>query len=1081
MYLPIKRAVMALCLTLVCFVASAQKTITGTVTDASGEPLIGATVSLGGTNGVVTDLDGNFTLSGVNNGANLTISYVGYQTKTVKVGSQNNYQIVLDANDKSLDEVVVIGYGTVKRRDLTGAVASVSGESLQKNPVANVAQALQGQLPGVNVISQDGRPGASMSIRVRGGGSITQSNEPLYVVDGVITGRIDDIPADDIESIDVLKDAASTAIYGASGANGVILITTKSAKEGKTQVKYNMYYQMKEQPEQLDVLDPYDYVLHTWSYATAYGESYGDNVAKYFGLGTKYGNHLNDYKNVSTHNWVDDIMDASHAWNHDLSLSGGNESTKYRASVNYMNDDGARINTGFRRWNASFKFSQDISKKLKWDLDARYSEMRFRGTRFNTATSAYQFRPVDNPLGADADPSQMGQGSTFVEYSRNTLDYTKNYDQYTDINRLRVNTGLTWTIIKGLVAKSEIGLSRGWTERRAWDGGKGDQGYSSAQLYKNNSYSVRWSNTINYNVQGLGEDHSLGVLAGYEMLADKTNYSNIYGYGYPTEFTMNDAFGMINFTGKTKGSENLDKFDNVIGEPKHVTSFFGRINYSYLGRYLLTATFRADGSSRFASNNTWGYFPAAAAAWRISDEPFMESTRDWLDNLKLRLSFGTSGNDNIDAGLWRETWTTSTINVDGNNKVVYIPGSMKGNPDLKWETTVSRNLGLDFGILRGKLRGSLDFYWNTTKDILMKVPIDEATGYSYQYQNVGQTSNRGIEVALFYEAVRTKDFGLSFNLTYNYNNNMVDKLNPDIDLNPDTHTGWGSSMRKPYYDYIIRVGEPVGTIQGFKSNGFYTVNDFDYANGVYTLKAGVPDTKSIVNYPANAFKGNKPEGQTAFPGMVKFEDVNGDGVIDDGDATVIGKTQPHHTGGFNINGNYKNLDFSLGFTYQIGGNVYNANVMHDMMGDKDNSLGANRLAVIKDCYRIYDVGADGNLVAVTEPAALNALNANAKYALPYSEYGLASSEFIEDASYLRLNTLTIGYTFPKTWLKNVGINNVRVYFTGANLLCLTGYSGLDPDVNTNMNAGGDGFPTPFYDYQAYPKTRSYTFGLNVTF
>ncbi len=1080
MYPSIKRASMALCLSLFCFFAFAQKTITGTVTDVSGDPLIGATVSLGGSNGVITDIDGNFTFTGVNNGATLTVTYIGYQTKTVKVGNQDNYQITLEANDKSLDEVVVIGYGTVKRRDLTGAVASVTGETLAKNPVANVAQALQGMLPGVSVISQDGRPGATMSIRVRGGGSITQSNDPLYVVDGVVTGRIDDIPADDIESIDVLKDAASTAIYGASGANGVILITTKSAKEGKTQVKYNMYYQYKEKPDQLDVLDTYDYVLQTWSYATAYGESYGDNVAKYFGLGSKYGNHLNDYKNVSNHNWVDDLMDNSHAWNHDLSLSGGNNTTKYRASVNYMNDSGTRINTGFRRWNASFKFQQQITKNLKWDLDTRYSEMQFRGTRFNTATSSYQFRPVDKPYGED-DPSLMGQGSSFVEYSLNPLDYTKNYDQYTDINRLRVNTGLTWEIIKGLTAKSEIGLMRGWMERKAWDGGNGDQGYSSANLYKNNSYSVRWSSTLNYNVQGLGEDHSLGFLAGYEMVADKSNYSNIYGYGYPSEFSMNDAFGMINFTGKTEGSEGLDKFENVIGEPKHVQSYFGRANYSYKGRYLLTATFRADGSSRFAPNKHWGYFPAAAAAWRISDESFMEGTRDWLDNLKFRLSYGTSGNDNISAALWRETWTTKIISVDGVNKVVYQPGELMANPDLNWETTVSRNVGLDFGFLRGKFRGTLDFYWNTTKDILMKVPINPSTGYSYQYQNVGKTSNRGIELSFFYEAVRTKDFGLSFNLTYNYNNNMVDEINPDIDVNPDTHTGWGSSMRKPYYDYIIRAGYPVGTIQGFKSAGFYTVDDFDYSNGVYTLKAGVPDIKSIVNYPADAFKNNKAEGQTAFPGMVKFEDVNGDGVVNDDDATVIGKSQPHHTGGFNINGNYKNLDFSLGFTYQIGGDIYNANAMHDMMGNKDNSLGANRLDIVKDCYRIYDVDSNGDLVAITDPAALRTLNAAAKYALPYSEYGLASSEFIEDASYLRLNTLTIGYTFPKTWLKPVGISNVRVYFTGANLFCLTGYSGLDPDVNTNMNAGGDGFPTPYYDYQAYPKTRSYTFGLNVTF
>ena len=1081
MYLQLRRVSTTLCMILFCLAAMAQKTITGTVTDVTGEPLIGATVALGGTNGAITDIDGNFTLTNVNAGATITVSYIGYQDKSVKVGNQNNYKIVLEANDKSLDEVVVIGYGTVKRRDLTGSVSSVTGETLAKNPVANVAQALQGQLPGVNVISQDGRPGATMSIRVRGGGSVTQSNDPLLIVDGVVVSSIDDIPADDIETIDVLKDAASTAIYGARGANGVIMITTKSGKEGKTTVKYNMYYQIKEKPQQLDVLDPYDYVLHTWSYATAYGESYGDNVAKYFGLGSQYGNHLNEYRNMSTHNWVDDLMSDSHSWNHDLSMSGGTERTKYRASINYIDDDGTRINTGFRRWNGSFKFSHDITKNLKFDVDARYTELRFRGTRFNTASSAYHFRPVDNPLGED-NAAYMGQGSTTVEMSQNPLDYTKNYDSYTDIQRVRVNTGLTWTIVKGLTAKTELFLGRNWREVKAWDAGQGDTPYSSAHLTKNNGYNVKWTNTLNYQVQGLGEDHSLGLLVGQELLADKTSSTtDIYGYGYPVEFGMDQAFANIGFTGKVAGSEGRDYFTNTYGEPTHTQSYFGRVNYGYKGRYLLTATFRADGSSKFSPNNHWGYFPAAAAAWRISDEAFMENTRDWLDNLKLRLSYGTTGSDGISASLWRTTWGTKTVSVDGVNVVTYVPGEMMPNSDLKWETTVSRNLGLDFGLWRGKLRGSIDLYWNSTKDILMKVPCDNSTGYVYQFQNVGETSNRGVELALNYEIVRSKDFNLSANLTYNYNINKLEELNPDLDLNPDTHTGWGSSMRKPFYDYIIRPGSPVGTIQGFKSNGWYTLDDFDYANGVYTLKKGVPDTKSIVNYPANAFKGNKPDDQTAFPGMVKFEDVNEDGVIDDNDATVIGHTMPKHTGGFNINGNYKNFDFSLGFTYQIGGNVYNANVMHDMMGNKDNDLGGNRLAEVKDCYRIYDVNGSGNLVAVTEPSALAALNGNAKYALPYSEYGLVSSEFIEDASYLRLNTLTLGYSLPKTWLKSVGIQNVRVYFTGSNLLLLSGYSGLDPDVNTNMNAGGDGFPTPYYDYQAYPKTRSYTFGLNITF
>lgn len=1080
MHLLTKRAFMASLLSMICFVAFAQHTIKGNVKDANGEPMIGVTISAGGGVGAVTDFDGNFTLSNVSSSTKLTITYVGYKPQTLQVGNKTTLNIVLEEDNTTLEDVVVIGYGTMKRRDLTGAVASVTGDQLAKNPVSNIAQALQGQLPGVSVISQDGRPGATMSIRVRGGGSITQSNDPLYVVDGIAVDRIDDIPADNIESIDVLKDAASTAIYGARGANGVILITTKGAKQGKAKVSYNMYYQYKEEPDHLDVLDPYDYVLYSWQYATAYGESYGDNFAKYFGLGSKYGNHLDEYKNMTTHNYVEDLLGDSHAWNHDLSVSGGNERTTYYATVNYTNDDGARINTGFRRWNANLKLSQEITKTLRWDVDARYSEMRFRGTKFNTASSAYQFRPVDTPLGTD-DASLMGQGSSFVEMSQNPVDYTNNYDCYNDINRLRVNTGLTWKAFKGFTAKSEITLGRSWTKKRTWDGGNGDTAYSSAKLDKSDGYNVRWTTTANYEVQGLGDDHSLSFLAGNEVLASKTNKSYIYGYGYPSEWDMTQAFASMSFTGNTTGSEGKDEFGTEVGEPKHTLSWFGRANYSYMGRYLLTATFRADGSSKFAPNNHWGYFPAAAAAWRISDEPFMVNTKSWLDNLKLRLSYGTSGNDNIDASLWRSTWTTDNITVDGVSQVVYVPGELMANPDLKWETTISRNIGLDFGFWNGKLRGTLDFYWNTTKDILMKVPCDASTGYSYQYQNVGKTSNKGVEVALNYEVVRSKDFNLSLNLTYNYNKNNVDELNPDLDLNPDTHTGWGSSMRKPYYDYVIRVDHPVGTIQGFKSLGYYTLDDFDYNNGVYTLKSGVADIKSIVNYPADAFKGHIPSDQTAFPGMVKYEDVNGDGVVNDDDATVIGETMPEHTGGFNINGNYKNFDFSLGFTYQIGGDVYNANVMHDMMGNKDNMLGANRLAVVKDCYRIYDLDANGDLVAVTEPSALAALNANAKYALPYSEYGICSSEFIEDASYLRLQTLTLGYTLPKNLTSKIGISRLRLYATASNLFCITGYSGLDPDVNTNMDAGGDGFPTPYYDYQAYPKTRSYTFGINVTF
>lgn len=392
-----RKAVSTLFLSMLCLVAFAQ-TATGLVKDKTGEPMIGVNVLVKGTtNGTITDFDGKFSIPDVPSNATLVVSYIGYLTKEVKTGK--DLVIVLEEDNKTLDEVVVIGYGTVKRRDLTGSVASVTGEKLAANPVANVAQALQGQLPGVSVTSQDGRPGAGMSIRIRGGGSITQSNDPLFIVDGVQVSGIDDIPADNIESIDVLKDAASTAIYGARGANGVILVTTKGGKDGRVSVKYNMYYQMKENPKLLETMDPYDYVYNTWAYMKSLGDSYGDGVARYFGLGSKYGNHLNEYKNMTTHNYINDLMQTASSWNHDVSLSGGTDKTKFYSSVNYMDDEGIRVKSGFQRWNANFKLTQKINKKLTADFDLRYSEIEINGSGFGNATSAYTYRPVDNPLG----------------------------------------------------------------------------------------------------------------------------------------------------------------------------------------------------------------------------------------------------------------------------------------------------------------------------------------------------------------------------------------------------------------------------------------------------------------------------------------------------------------------------------------------------------------------------------------------------------------------------------------------------------------------------------------------------------
>ena len=1069
-----RKAISTLFLSMLCLVAFAQ-TATGLVKDKTGEPMIGVNVLVKGTtNGTITDFDGKFSIPDVPSNATLVVSYIGYLTKEVKSGK--DLVIVLEEDNKTLDEVVVIGYGTVKRRDLTGSVASVTGEKLAANPVANVAQALQGQLPGVSVTSQDGRPGAGMSIRIRGGGSITQSNDPLFIVDGVQVSGIDDIPADNIESIDVLKDAASTAIYGARGANGVILVTTKGGKDGRVSVKYNMYYQMKENPKLLETMDPYDYVYNTWAYMKSLGDSYGDGVARYFGLGSKYGNHLNEYKNMTTHNYINDLMQTASSWNHDVSLSGGTDKTKFYSSVNYMDDEGIRVKSGFQRWNANFKLTQKINKKLTADFDLRYSEIEVNGSGFGNATSAYTYRPVDNPLGDASFTAGFGQGDTNMEETSNPLYYLNTVDYIKNMYRIRAKGALTWNIIKGLTAKTELSLNRNWNQEKTWDAGQTEKDNSSAKLKKSDGYGVRWATTLNYEVQGLGDNHNLSFLVGNEVLASKSDYTEIYGVGYPEGFTMDDAFGMINMTTPSLGQ---DYFKGEIGTPNHTLSWFGRANYSYKGKYLLTATFRADGSSKFAPSHQWGYFPAAAAAWRISDEAFMENTRDWLDNLKLRVSYGTSGSDNIDASLWRETWKTEQITVDGEKVTTYVPGDMKGNPDLKWETTISRNLGVDFGFFNNWVRGSLDYYWNTTKNILMKVPIDAASGYSYQFQNVGKTSNKGVELALGFDIVRGKDFNLGVNLTYNYNKNNIDELMDGVLADTRAMNDWGSSMAKPAYDYIIREGHPVGTIQGFKSEGYYTIDDFTYADGKYTLKPGIPDIQGIVNYP-DGVKVLAADGQTAVPGMPKFADTTGDGVVDEDDKTIIGEAMPQHTGGFTINGNWKAIDFSVGFTYQIGGDVYNANAMHSLMGNKDNSAGQNRLKFVSETFKYYDVDTNGDLMLVKDPTALAALNANTNYSSFFSEYGIVSSKFIEDASYLRLNTLTVGYTFPKNWMNKIGLQNARVYFTGSNLFCIDGYSGIDPDVNTKTD-GKDGFPTPYFDYQSYPKARTYTFGVNLTF
>ncbi len=1104
MYHQIKRASVALLLSMVCLLSFAQKTVTGTVRDASGEPMIGVSVMVKGTSqGAVTDLDGHFTIANVPSTAELQVSYIGYVAKTLKVANASTFNVMLEEDNAALDEVVVIGYQTVKRRDLTGSVASVNNKQLTATPVSDVAQALQGKMPGVNIVAQDGRPDASISIRVRGGGSISQSNEPLILIDGV-AGTLSDIPADQVESIDVLKDASSTAIYGARGANGVILVTTKRAKEGRAVVTYNGYAKWNTPTKYIDALDPYDYISYIWANAAAQDNpDYTDPIMNLFGL---QNGGLEKWRGVKAYDVQKDVYNSSFSHNHDLSMTGGTDKTRYLLSLNYNDEEGMKVNSYRRRANISGKIDQKINKNLDFGLDFRYVDMttmsdeRTTSGQGSTLSSAFRFRPIST-----ADIQRLGNTDGFrqgaiAQYGKQWLwdmydPYQKIMDYEPLVQRqvLRGTASLNWKIIDNLTYHTDLTLRRTWQQNKTWSGPvynsylneeTGEALYAgAAQLYKGDGWGLRWTNTLNYDWQ-INKDNHLNVLVGHEVSNSGGNSMTIKADYFPANFTKDNAFAMINQYDKSASTET-NPFSSGYTIPERILSYFGRLNYTLMDRYLLTLTMRADGSSKFAPSNRWGYFPAAALAWRITEEPFMQSTQDWLSNLKLRLSYGTVGNDGISSSLWSQTWTSVSASnrqysLDGVAQPSYtLASTTMANPDLKWETTITRNIGLDWGVLNNRINGTIDLYWNTTKDLLMLTTLPTITGFEATYANIGQTSNRGLEFSVNAAIIQSKDFNLNVGANINFNKNKVDELAEGV--NGIYGTGWFSAGN-PGNDMILKEGEPVGLVRGLQYVGFYTTDDFTYdpATHVYTLKAGVPDVSANITGVVYGVNKYVPSGQNAYPGMAKYVDVDGSGMVDTQDYDVIGDMNAKHTGGFNITGNYKALDFGLYFNWSAGNKIYNVNKMASLMGYKENGVFQNKMAMMRDTYKIYDLSS-GQPVRVHEPSALNALNANAQLPLCYNENGTVSTLGIESGSYLRLNTLTVGYTLPRTLLQNIGISNLRVYGTIYNLLTLTGYDGLDPEVNSNEKLNNSNYPTPGLDWGAYPRPRSFVLGVNVSF
>ena len=1058
--------------------------IKGVVTDAATkESLPGVTVKVEGNNlvGTITDLNGNFKLKLNVKAEKLAFSFVGYVTQSVAIAGRADINIALEADVKRLDEVVVIGYGTMKRRDLTGSISSVSGKALQSIPVTSTAQAITGRMAGVQVTTTDGSPDADIIIRVRGGGSVTQDNTPLYIVDGFPVNKISDIDPNDIGSIDVLKDASSTAIYGARGANGVVIITTKNPTGGKTTVTYNGYVQVKTLPKTMPVLSPYEFAILQYELASLKGTSGIAGYNTYFGSF----DDIDIYKNQIGNDWqrrvfgpstLNDALSNSNNFSqsHNLSIMGGNQVTKYNLSLTRTNDPGLMIGTGNARTNLSFRLTHELLKVLKFEFNTRFSQTTIDGagtadyTKSSTKIrNAVLYRPM-NGL-ADLIPIDESDLSSGIDVTSGLVDPVILANQsYRKQDRfaLNLNGGLSWSIVDNLVARTEFGVDYHYDKDKWFYGpltttaGKNGN-LPMATMSSTTNPGYRWSNTLNYTIKKLIKNDELNLLIGQEILSQhSSSVSSTARLFQNPAIEPAKAFALM-----TLGSQEYTNSSE--SQNNNLASFFGRANYSLAQRYMLTMTLRADGSTKFAPGHQWGYFPAAALAWRISDEKFMKQ-QSVISSLKVRASMGAAGNNRMGDDMWRALYGLSSSKPIGFGEVpqayYQASSSVLYNPDLKWETTITRNGGLDFGLFKDRINGTVDVYWNTTQDLLIESTIPSNTGYSTQMRNIGQTSNRGVELTLNANIINKPDFtfGISFNI--GFNKSKVDKLD-GVDSKP-FNSGWGSTDLREQDDFVLKVGQPVGLINGYISDGFYSVSDFNYNATTlkYTLKPGIPNDANIIS------------SVNFGPGSMKLKKLSTDSsmiISADKDRTIIGNTNPLHTGGVNFNATYKGLDLSLFFNWVYGNKVYNANKI-DFTSYRGVSY-TNMLGMMDYQNRFKYMDLNGNLV--TDPAALTALNKDATIWSPFMGKPVVTSWAIEDGSFLRLNNVTLGYTLPKKISAKVGMTQCRFYFTVYNAWILTNYSGYDPEVSTVR-----GSPlTPGVDYSAYPRSRSYTLGVNLSF
>ena len=1037
----------------------------GRVTDSSGAPLVAVTVYEQGkpSNGTTTDLDGRWTLAVSSDKSVVVFSCLGFTEVTQAVGASRTLEVKLEEEKLALEEaeVVAVGYGTVARRDLTGSVSKVDMGDVLKSPVVNFDQALTGRVAGVMVSTSDGELGEDANIVIRGSNSLTQSSAPLFIIDGFpsessMAGAID---AGDIESIDILKDASATAIYGARGANGVIVITTKKGAEGRPKISFTSSWTMSHLAKRVDVLDPYDFVaLQTEMY------EYNDNTNIYLkptdedlSMGVD-AYPVDIYRDAEGYDWQDLTYRTSLTQKYNLSVSGGNRKlgNNYALSLSATDQDGIIKNSNYQRYGGRFSFEQKLGRNVVLDVLANYSHSVKSGPTPTDAKdsskssgwlmySIWAYRPVvpvrssgdldlENELYDEA--ISQAYGAMFNPVMTVNNEHRK---RIKDI--VSVNGSLSWTIIEGLKLKILGGYDLQRTKIEKFNGSQTYSGNPMATSGKGVNGSIVWqdrSSWLNENTltwsRKIRRNHSLNLLAGFTLQGE-----DFKSHGVSATQITAESLGLAGLHTGNYQVVTPDYFDTFL-----MSGLF-RLNYNYKFKYYLTASFRADGSSKFAKGNKWGYFPSIGASWNFTREGWMQR-HDWISNGKLRASWGYTGNNRTNTPY--DFYSKMIVSSGSGDSFDYVfdslpmPGYYLGsvaNRNLKWETTEQVNVGVDISFLESRIKLTADWYLKNTRDLLLNATIPASSGFATAMMNIGSMKNEGVELTLGFVPVKTDKVVWNIDMNVAWNQNTVTALSGSQNT-LFSKVSWSADYNEQNA-YVTQVGKPAGMMYGLVYEGTYKPEDFIESHSGASLKDGIPYLSSVGK-------------SSVRPGDARYKDINEDGIVDDNDRTVIGYGQPIATGGFGTSLKFYGFDFNAFFSWCYGNDILNANRLEFETASGQQS---NKFATYKNRWTPENPRSD-----------IPRIYANGTM--------FYSSRVVEDGSYLKLRNISLGYTLPKQVLKKMKFDSLRVYVSADNIATFTNYSGPDPEVSTKHSV-----LTPGFDWSAYPRAFGVTAGLSFTF